>query len=252
MEFVRDLEYCNSLVLPTGLIIFGWTKAGKHTGFHIPALSIMLDAGVTTHEHVNYVFVTHHHPDHILRIVETLLWHGGKSITHIYAPEIEPIIHYFEGFYDLCYNKKVPFEKIKNTFQFDITNIHDEKSFELNDKIKIEIFKGYHDVTSIGYGIVTDNIYHLLYFGDTNINALKNTNDWKKYKCIMIECTRFFDKTSSFHICWDEIKSYILENKNIQFILMHISVVENIVNVQALIDKFKSDNLINNVDIWHN
>ena len=74
-------------------------------------------------------------------------------------------------------------------------------------------------------------IPQLAFYGDTNIKALTDHNEWKKYPIIIIECTLFLDKISDNqqhgHIHWDEIKKIIENNQSNYFVLIHTSMSVN-------------------------
>jgi len=127
------------------------------------------------------------------------------------------------------------------------------------ENIEVEILEGFHSSKTCGFGFNTishklKNEYvemirsdkekfmelkkskidmyektstaQLLFYGDTNINALNITDKWKKYPVIIIECTLFDSVSSSQleeHIHWNDILPYIKINSNIYFILIHTS-----------------------------
>lgn len=88
-----------------------------------------------------------------------------------------------------------------------------------------------------------------LFLGDTNKNILQNKEIYK-YQSIIIECTYIYEEELHLakinkHIHWLDIKNIIIENKNIQFILIHFSMkYKN----QEIIDFFNKENLTN-IDI---
>jgi len=261
---LRDLEYCNHIKLPTGLVLGGYSVSGKHTGFYIPELLIGLDAGVSTQSvniKLQHILITHQHPDHVCRLTESTNWYSNK--THIFAPNINPIKHIYEAIYHVCFNDKISFEQMQKTGKVNVlineVYVGSTISFLSNDKkIKLEIFPCYHgnDVPCVGYGITTFNenigTPHLIYFGDTDIRALTLTDEWKKYKCVIIECSKFVNQKSENHISWQEIYPIILANKSILFILIHISEKEKMEQISEIITNFKSTNKIDNVMIWNN
>jgi ribonuclease Z len=144
----------------------------------------------------------------------------------------------------------------------------------------VNIIKCYHGIDSIGFGfsviknkmkeeyinltnheiiklkkegqIITNEIKEdiFLFLGDTDKKILQN-KDIYKYKSIIIECTYIYDEEMDLakinkHIHWLDIKNIIIENKDIQFILIHFSMkYKN----QDIIDFFNKEN-INNIDIF--
>jgi ribonuclease Z len=144
----------------------------------------------------------------------------------------------------------------------------------------VNIIKCYHGIDSIGFGfsviknklkeeyinltnqeiiklknegqIITNEIKEdiFLFLGDTNKKILQN-KDIYKYKSIIIECTYIYDEEMDLakinkHIHWLDIKNIIIENKDIQFILIHFSMkYKN----QEIKDFFNKEN-ITNIDIF--
>ena len=95
-------------------------------------------------------------------------------------------------------------------------------------KINIQTFKTYHRIPSIGYGI--NDL--LAFTGDTSIELFKNFPIFD-YQNILTECTYIEDikpdmkidfLTKKFqHTSYNQLKPYILENPNTNFILSHWS-----------------------------
>jgi ribonuclease Z len=88
-----------------------------------------------------------------------------------------------------------------------------------------------------------------IYYGDTNITALTEHHQWKKYSVVIIECTLFGDKHKiskrqyQEHIHWNNIIEIIRQHKDIHFILIHTSMS---VDSDFLIDLEKKEKIANN------
>ena len=52
----------------TNFTLKGHSRGGERSGFQIPAISLMFDAGLRTHQTPNHIFITHTHCDHFFEL----------------------------------------------------------------------------------------------------------------------------------------------------------------------------------------
>jgi ribonuclease Z len=130
---------------------------------------------------------------------------------------------------------------------FGFSVIKNKLKEEYNNLTNQEIIKLKNEGQSLTNEIKEDIF---LFLGDTNKKILQN-KDIYKYKSIIIECTYIYDEELDLakinkHIHWLDIKNIIIENKDIQFILIHFSMkYKN----QDIKDFFNKENLTN-IDIF--
>lgn len=83
--------------------ISGFSRAANRTGFYIPDLDIMLDAGPQCYNHPQQIFITHTHGDHIACLPFTLI--GADEMpekTQLHAPKAAEshIIKYINALFE--------------------------------------------------------------------------------------------------------------------------------------------------------
>jgi ribonuclease Z len=145
------------------------------------------------------------------------------------------------------------------------------------EKWSVELIKCTHSVESVGFGfsveknklkqeyanlsnneikkikkdgvnitnIINEKIF--LFLGDTNKNILLNKSIYE-YPSIIIECTYIYDNEIELakknkHIHWNDIKSIIIENNQIQFILIHFSMKYLTDEIKTFFNEQKLNNL---------
>jgi len=67
------------------LTMFGWSRAMSGTGFFIPELKWMLDAGLSNLPQATHIFLTHGHQDHSLCLSGCAL---GAWVSHKIPPQL--------------------------------------------------------------------------------------------------------------------------------------------------------------------
>jgi ribonuclease Z len=238
----------------TGFTLKGHSRGGERSGFIIPAISLMFDAGVRTHQTPKQILITHCHCDHSfeLPVIMTGEW---KTLTNIYTP-VDPqiIINFIHSSFTMMNNglrKSPPFRvhqiKAGDSFRFE----------EGKKNYQIDVFKCYHTVDTVGYGVSeirmklkdeykglsgpdivqlkksgTDICQeeinkHIIYLCDTTIEVFTDVNIFN-YKFIMIECTIFDEesKKSAYkngHIYWGDLLPIVKAHPDNEFILFHFS-----------------------------
>jgi len=96
------------------------------------------------------------------------------------------------------------------------------------------------------------------FFGDTNIKALLEHEEWKKYPIITIECTVYPSIKKSpeevsdiGHIHWDSIWPFIRNYPDIFFVLIHSSQALTSQYLENFEEKIKTENPeVQNFKIW--
>ena len=273
--------------------LMGWSVAALRTNFYIKELGIMLDAGLSSPNFtINHLLITHCHSDHVANIPFHIYSYKENEKIKIYVPKgIEKHIkEYIESAYLLSSHTFPEEENIKREELF-LYNFYEliivEPGQKININIKkvpygIEIFKCFHKVPCVGYGIYNirkklkeeylklsgkeigelrkkgvDINYEyenkiFVYLGDTSKEIFEN--EWEKiveYHTIIIECTFLTnddkeqaEKTQ--HIHWDDLEPIVDKYKNNNFILIHFS--QRYGNV--FIKKFFEDKNKSNVVAW--
>lgn len=160
--------------------IFGWSRSMAGTGFFIPELQIMLDAGISHLPSPSHVFCTHGHQDHSMVL-------GGCAATYVvtkqplqlFAPaEVAPYCAAFvEAALQMNWCSEVnhasasaggcpePYLSREFPFPYDVVECRAGMTFDLsklgsNSKLRkaalhVEIFECHHSVPSRGYGFHT-------------------------------------------------------------------------------------------------
>ena len=238
----------------TGLILKGHSRGGERSGFLLPSLSLMFDAGIRTQQTPKNIMITHCHCDHSYEL-PTILAGGWKTLTTIYTPnDPKLIINFIHSSFTLMnggIRKSPPFKiiQVKPGDEFEIT--------EGRTKIQVNVFKCYHTVDTVGYGIsekkqkLKDEYLSLpgqeiaklkheqadifrneldkkvIYLTDTKIDVFQDLNIFG-YKHIIVECTILNEeeKESAYshgHIYWGDLKTIVKSHPDNQFILIHFS-----------------------------
>lgn len=236
--------------------IQGYSKAGKMTGFWVHGLKIILDAGIPMRRQPNAVFITHSHTDHSQMLPNIITCR--EKLTPIFMPisMYEPMKLLQQSIKALSdgyiTNTKMDFYALQKN------DVKCVKPFDIiNDicNMEVQILPCYHTCDSVGYGFSmvsqklkpeyietiktikdkkNDNLYYrhvtpqFVFFGDTNINALKNHSEWISYPSIIIECTGYLPEDADNyykigHIHINDIIPYMKLHSDKQFILIHSS-----------------------------
>lgn len=240
--------------------ISGYSRAAFRTGFYVPELDIMFDAGPQNFNKPKKIFITHGHGDHICELPLSIKTDRcmGTDYTTIYGPkEIKGRINKYVGsLYELNDN-----EDYDASTWYEYKSMEAKMIFDLeinNNPYRMEIFSCEHSVPTVSYGLSIiknklKNEYHgmsgkeiaalklsgvnvtnqiveptLAYVCDTSINVFKDNPSLLSYKTIIIECTFLKDEHNmraeeTLHISWNDLKPFIINNKQNNFMLMHFS-----------------------------
>ena len=251
--------------------LMGWSVAALRTNFYIKELGLMLDAGLSGPNWViNHLLITHCHSDHCANLPFHLYSHKPSEKIKIYVPKgIESHIkEYIESAYLLSSHTFPEEENIKRE-ELHLYNFYELITVEPGDNIPIfikkekyglEIFKCYHQVPCVGYGVYhmrkklkeeytklsgkeiaelrkngVDINYDLInkmfvYLGDTGKEIFEDKN-WEKlveYPTIIIECTFILKEEKeqalkTHHIHWEDLEPIVDKYNKICFILIHFS-----------------------------
>lgn len=207
-----------------------------------------------------------HVPEESLEFLNNFIIYGYCMSSHV-DKEIKKEELYVHQYYEMIPHKAD--DKIK----IEVKN----RNFE------VEVIKCDHSIPCLGYGFIEKRMklkqeyiglkgkeigdlkkqgieinfeqefYSFLYLGDTSKEIFKEEKI-KKYKNIMIECTFLFDDDydqadKTFHIHWKDLKVYVNENPQINFILIHFS---QRYKKSEIIDFFEKESDIKNIYPWLN
>ena len=249
----------------------GYSLAALRTNFYIKELGIMLDAGLSSPTvTINHLLVTHPHSDHVANLPFHIYSYKAPDKIQIYVPKgIEKHIKEFiESAYLLSSHTFPEEENIKREdlylYNFyDLIVVEPEQEIPIlikKNKFNLEIFKCFHQVPCVGYGIsetrkklkeeyvglkgneigelrkkgveinVEVKVKFLCYLGDTSKEIFEG-EQWERivqYKNIIIECSFIRDSEieqadKTFHIHWNHIEPIIDKYTNNTFILIHFS-----------------------------
>ncbi len=249
----------------------GYSIAALRTNFYIKELGIMLDAGIPIPQYtINHLLITHCHSDHIATLPFHIYSKKENEKIKIYVPKgIEKHIKEFIEISYLLSSHTFPEEegiKREDLFLYnfyELIIVEPGQILDINIKksnFGLEIFKCYHQVPCVGYGIFEKRkklkeeyanlkgkeigelrkkgieinyeyqFKFLCYLGDTSKEVF-NENEWEKiiqYKNIIIECTFVKDDDleqadKTYHIHWKYIEPIVDKYKDNIFILIHFS-----------------------------
>ncbi|MDP6583930.1 MAG: hypothetical protein QF535_04695 [Anaerolineales bacterium] len=258
------LEDCTTLELPCPrkVHIQGHSKAGERTGFWVAEWKLVVDFGLSTYRSPKAGLVTHSHTDHTWCVPITFTSRG--KARNLYMPQAclvpltmteRSIISLSDGKICTLEPEEVWAEQKLNPV---IISAGDVFSIPELDDLCVEVLPCYHTTESVGYGFSTvtsklkseykeltgkeigklrrDGVEiterrvrpEFVIFGDTDIRALTDHDEWKKYPVILIECTGYgkYRKAEDLihmgHIHYDHLKPVIESCEN-HFVLIHTS-----------------------------
>lgn len=277
------LENCREIRMrcPAKYTLKGFSVAGNRTGFIIPELKIMFDAGVRTNKSIKAAFITHSHPDHTGELPFIIKCRYPKNVPVIMPAEaVGPIRKYEEaiqnmstGTVDDLGDDVWNIQKIEPIVAINGTIMNLDCLKDMN----IEVMPAYHTAQSHGYGFSTvktklkqgidktkimelkkqgANIFEqietpqFVFYSDTTVKALER-DKWKKYPVVIIETTAYpplESDTHGMHMHWNDIKPIIENNSSIYFILIHHSCSLK----DEYLKEFQENSGIDNFEIWIN
>lgn len=263
----------------------GHSRSRERTGFYIPELNILLDAGVPSPYSPIAVLITHCHADHSVSVVQAVTNITTNPIICVpkkHRQLFNNLIQAKEQLTEGDPNRVLENYELRGVEAGDVIDIEVKKS-----NYRISIFQCYHSVESVGYIIskhkqklksqyqnldkkeiveikkqgvtITEPFIDplLAYVGDTNITVFEKNPYVFHCKYIIVECTFLFKEHSELadindHICWEGIIPIVKKHPKVEFILIHFSLRYNDIDIikffQHELDKHK----INNVYPWLN
>lgn len=258
---VKTIHWQTEKVIPgTPWKIRGFSRSAYRTGFYIPDLDMMLDAGPQNFNKPKHIFITHSHVDHIANLPLTMI--GDEEDKHVF----ELYGHTDAKDYIYNYINAMFQANVLDTWfdPYKIYNYHGlQKGDQLTLKIKgttlkVEIFKCDHKIPTVSYGFTeVKNKLKEEYLGlpgkeigqlrksginvtkevefkrftfvcDTSIDVFEMNPSILEYKTVFIECTFLMDDElknakRTQHIHWQQLKPYVENNPHTTFVLFHFS-----------------------------
>jgi len=272
-----------SIIPNTPWKIRGYSRSAFRTGFYLPDLDLLLDAGPQNFNHPSTVMITHTHIDHIASLPFTMI--GHEEPLNLYGPAAAQthVENYINSMFAV--NALTPVTNSdwsQQFYQYHPLKPKDIFPITLNkNDLEIEVFECDHTIPTISYGIsqikqklkseylglpgkeigalrksgtqVTQAVTtkSLAYVCDTSIRVFDLNPNLLSYPTIMIECTFFLpdeleNAGKTNHIHWDQLKPYVLAHPEISFILFHFS---QRYRDQEVLDFFQSEK-IDNLSCW--
>jgi ribonuclease Z len=263
MNDVRTAHWKQKWSMPgTPWTITGFSRAAYRTGFYIPELDILLDAGPQCFNHPSSIFITHTHGDHIANLPFTFIGdENGDHFIHLYAPlEAEQYLRkYISCLFEVnslksedelsCrewyeyhgYNTPTTFRTILNKSNFEVDVVICDHSIPtisycfslVKQKLKPE-FNG-KTPREIGQlrksgAVVTQEVIcpSFAFICDTSIEILVTFPRIVTFPIVIIECTFLYPEErenarETKHIHWEDLRPYVVANPNTIFVLIHFS-----------------------------
>ena len=266
----RSLEAVNEEIAinSSGWKIKGWSRAGCQTGFILYPFKILLDAGLTSSQKFDHVFITHQHVDHVHNLPLVCSRHKpGTNNVYVPASSVEIIGKYFRLISELSSNQAITMsdDEILKHQNVQIIGTNPGQIINLEKEgLVVEVLQAHHDVQSNGYGfnswkkiikpeyetiINEKNVSKIkelksqgiemydkvlkpefIYYCDSTVENLTLHEEWKKYPCVIVECTGLFDEDANSNRDFDEnhsslklLKPIMLAHMDKRWILIHVS-----------------------------
>jgi len=284
---IKNIHWQQKWKIPkTPWSICGFSRSAYRTGFYIPDLGLMLDAGPQNFNKPSHIFITHTHIDHIACLPFTMIGDAnGNHIFNIYAHSQAKIYidNYIKSMFSLNamteVNECVDWYKYNSLNEFQVFRCTMNKQ-----ELEINVFKCDHTIPTLSYGMseikqklkdeysslpgkeigalrkqgvqVTHEVTNkkFAYVCDTTISVFDMNPQILEYEVIFIECTFFMpdeleNAVKTQHIHWDHLKKYVIQFPNISFMLFHFSQRYRDEEISIFFQK-EVDNGINNLFWW--
>jgi ribonuclease Z len=257
---VKKVFWQKKLEIPgTNWVITGYSRSAYRTGFYIPALDMMLDAGPQNFNKPSHIFITHTHIDHIASLPLTMIGdEAGNHIFNLYA--IGSAQHYLANYINSMFSVNC-MRSIDACTWYKFHGLMPTDKFRINTKniyLEISVFNCDHSVPTISYGFseikkklkgeflslsgkeivalkkagtdISEEVMckKFAFVCDTSIRVFEMNPEILEYKVIFIECTfvepdELKNAIDTKHIHWSQLRPYVEENKDNIFVLIHFS-----------------------------
>mmetsp|Transcript_794 Transcript_794/g.1324 ORF Transcript_794/g.1324 Transcript_794/m.1324 type:complete len:291 (-) Transcript_794:167-1039(-) len=263
----------------------GFSRAAYRTGFYIPELDIMLDAGPQNYNKPSNIFITHTHGDHIASLPFTLIGdENGDHVFNIHAPAQAEVYlrKYISSLFEVNalmseeemgtkdwymyhgYSEPTTFRTNLNKSPFEITVVLCDHGvptisycFSL---VKNKLKEEYKDTPGREIGVLRKQgvevtkevvVKSFAFICDTAISVLESYPDIVSYPYVIIECTFLYPEerenaTTTKHIHWEELKPYVVANPQTVFVLIHFSLRYK---DDEILEFFRQED-VSNIKVW--
>lgn len=163
-----------SFMIPAGYYLNGWSKSTVSSGFMIKSLKMMFDCGLRAPCPIYYTFLTHRHSDHS----QCLRLRTAYEKQYIFVPEED-----LENVTNVVLSGK----KLQQGSDFDLTKLNYvitgvKEGFTQDivvegTKFKLRVFKCFHSVPCVGYGLSKEKPKLKLEYKDYQGKELKKLKE---------------------------------------------------------------------------
>jgi ribonuclease Z len=243
-----------------GVTLVGRSRAAQGTGFAVPSLGWVLDAGVLAHAaRPEHIFISHTHTDHVHHLVH-LKSRRKPPVIYVPAHAVPLVENYLTVAQELTSNC-VRDPDVPWTPSYRLQGVVPGDSFVIEkgrDKFLVEVVACDHSVPCVGYrfsalreklkptyrglpgvemaalrkqGVTLTEeqvIPMFAYLGDTTPAVFSGAPSLLSTPLVMVECS-FLEASHQEHALrtrhssWEELSPVIRDNPDVTFVLMHFS-----------------------------
>lgn len=242
----------------SGLLIVGHSRAAERTGFYLPHLKIMFDAGLRSAYSPKLICVTHAHTDHSF-MLPLILTHLTTKPS-VYVPLEDKQL--FQDFLNAA-NRLNPGGLSEHT----LLGVTGGDCLRVDQNNWIHVFQLEHTCPTRGYGLVgtklklkpeyaglggqqigalkksgvevsdVHEVPLVAYLTDTTISVFERYPEVFNYECIIVECTFLnpkhdaskdskighLAKSDLRHVAWSDLRHIVRDHPSVHWILIHFS-----------------------------
>lgn len=215
--------------------IQGYSRAARLTGFWLPELGILLDAGVRTDVIPKAVLITHTHTDHAGELGQIAMNKQTSFPIYCHPRAVEPLRNYLCATANLrgC-STQITWNPV--LFAVTLQSLHPSDGYVAFPTIANWYVRGVflqHSVPNLAYviaqqinGVMTPWLAYLC-DGTTSsiVKAMESMED-RLPVVVMVECTYLDDQElaqSRKHVNWPQLNVVIQKYSQVQFLLFHFS-----------------------------